>query len=105
MQKFIESGLFRLLTGPPQNEVSSSQLEELYDDFALILLARLQSEQNHAELFFVLGFVHSKLAGICEGLSDREEKKCPENSCYSYVSDKIGYAGIGMAYHSTNEQN
>lgn len=105
MQKFIESGLYRLLTDLPQNEVPEAQLEELYDDFALIVLERIQSEQNYTELFFVLGFVHSKLAGVCEGLSGREEKKCPENSCHSHVSDKIGYAGIGMAYHSTNEQN
>lgn len=87
MQMFMQSDLFRLLSENPQNEVSTTQLEELYDEFALNVLKRLQLEQNNAELYFVLGFVHSKLAGVCERLSGRQGKKCPENSSQSDVSD------------------
>ena len=105
MQKLMQSGLFRLLSDTSQNEVSTSQLEELYDEFALKVLTRLQLVNNPQELYFSLGFVHSKLAGVCEQLSGEQGKKCPENRTQSRISGRIGYAGIGMANYSTNKQN
>lgn len=105
MQMFMQLGLFRLLSENPQNEVSRALLEELYDEFALKVFKRLQLEQNYAELYFVLGFVHSKLAGVCERLSGRQGKKCPEISIQCYGLDKNGHAVTGMAYHSTYKPN
>ncbi|GEM_PF-1844496 len=105
MQKLMQSGLFRLLSETTQNESFFTQLEESYDEFALKVLTRLQLEANHMELYFSLGFVHSKLAGISEQLSGEEEKKCPENCYESHVFGCIGYASIRMANYSTNKQN
>ncbi len=76
MQKLMQSGLFRLLSEPSLNEAHASQLEKSYDEFALMILARLQSDINLAGLYYSLGFVHLKLAGICKCLSGGQEKKC-----------------------------
>ncbi len=105
MQKLMQLRLFRLLSESSQNEVSTSQLEESYDEFALKVLTRLQLEDNPQQLYFSLGFVHSKLAGVCEQLSGKQKKKCPENRTQSHIFGRIGYASIGMANHGTNKQN
>lgn len=103
MQKFMQLELFRLLAEIPQNEAHTSQLEESYDEFALKVLTRLQLETNPAELYYSFGFVHLKLAGICERLSGEQGKKCPENSFQNHVLVGIGYAGAGMANHCTRQ--
>lgn len=69
MQKLMQSRLLRLLSEVSQNEVSISELEESCDEFALEVLTRLQLEDKPQELYFSLGFVHSKLAGVRERLS------------------------------------
>lgn len=97
MQKLMQSRLFRLLSETSQNENNISQLEESYDEFAMNILTRLQLEANHTELYYSLGFVYLKLAGICERLSGGEKKKYPENSNQGHVSGRIGHAGTGMA--------
>jgi hypothetical protein len=79
MQQLIKSKLFRILSDNSQKEGFTSQLEESYDEFALKILTRIQQETNQIELYYSLGFVYSKLAGICERLSDEQEKKCLEN--------------------------
>ncbi|MDL2241619.1 hypothetical protein LJB91_01770 [Bacteroidales bacterium OttesenSCG-928-L03] len=104
MQKIMQSRLFRLLSKTSQNEAYVSQLEDSYDDFALKIFTRLQLDDNHQELFFILGFVHSKLTGIHERLSGEPEKKCYENYNQGHVFGWNGYAGIGMANHSTKQQ-
>ncbi len=105
MQKIMQSRLFQLLSKMSQNEVYASQLEESCDEFALKVLTRLQLEKNHQELYFILGFVHSKLAGICERLSGEQGKKCFENCNQGYVLGWVRYAGVGMANHSSKLQN
>jgi len=77
MQKLMQSRLFQLLLDPSLNKDSISQLEESCDEFALKVLAKLRLETNYQELYFGLGFIHLKLAGICERLSGEQEKKCP----------------------------
>ena len=103
MQKLMQSRLFLLLSEMPQNEVSTSQLEETYDEFALKLLTRLQLEKNHMELYYSLGFVHLKLAGVSERLSSEQEKKCLRNSNQNHAFGRIGYAGIGMENHCAEQ--
>lgn len=105
MQKLMQTRLFRLLSEASQYEVSTSQLEESHDEFALKVLTRIQLEDKPQELYFSLGFVHIKLAGIRERLSGGQEKKCPENRVQNHVCGSIGYAGIGMANYSTNKPN
>ena len=79
MQQLMKARLFRLLSETSQNEDFTSQLRESYDDFALKLLAKLQQETNHTELYYSLGFVHLELAGVCERFSGGKEKKCSKN--------------------------
>lgn len=97
MQHLMQSGLFRILSEAPQNEAHASQLEESYEEFALNVLARIQSETNPAELYYSFGFVHLKLAGLCEHFSGEQGKKCPDNSLQIHVPAGIRYAGAGMA--------
>jgi hypothetical protein len=101
MQKLMQSRLFRLLSEPSQSEDYISQVEKSCDEFALQVLEKLQSETNYYELYFSLGFIHTKLAGVYERLSGGEEKKCPENRGQGNVSRRIGYAGFEMANHCT----
>jgi hypothetical protein len=97
MQKLMQSRFFRLLSEASQNEDYTSQLEESYDEFALKILTRLQLETNHAELCYSLGFIHLKLAGICERLSSEQEKKRLKNSTQNHVFGRISDTGAGMA--------
>lgn len=105
MQKLIQTKLFRLLLKAFLKEDITSQLEESYDEFAFKVLTRLQLETNSAELYYSLGFVYSKLAGICEQLLGEKGKKCPKNSKQSHVFGRIGHAGIGMANYCTKQHN
>jgi hypothetical protein len=104
MQKIMQSKLFRLLSETSQNEDHTSQLEEAYDEFSLKILTKLQLETNHEELYFSLGFIHSKLAGLCERLLVGEQgKKCPEDRNQSHVYGWIGHAGTGMANYCVRQ--
>lgn len=105
MQKLMQSRLFRLLLETSQHESYISQLEESCDEFALMVLNRLQLEKNHQELYFSLGFVHSKLVGTCNQLSGEQGKKCLENRNQSHLFGQVGYASIGVANHSTKQQS
>lgn len=97
MQKFIKLRIFRLLSDTSQNEDTTSQLEESCDEFALKVLTRLHLETNPMELYYSLGFVHLKLAGIYEQLSGKQEKKSPENNSQIHVFGRFRYASFGMA--------
>jgi len=77
MRQLMQSRLFQLLLGPSLNEEAISQLDESCDEFALKVLAKLRLGTNYQELYFGLGFIHVKLAGICERLFGEQEKKCP----------------------------
>ena len=77
MQKLMQSRLFQLLLDSSLNEESLSQLEESCDEFALKILAKLRLETSYQELYFGFGFIHVKLAGICERLFGEQKKKCP----------------------------
>ena len=105
MQQLMQSRLIRLLSEASQQENSTSQLEESYDEFALKILTRIQLETNQIELYYSLGFVHLKLVGICERLSCEQEKKCLENCNQSHVFGRISKTGIGMANYCTKEQS
>ena len=100
MQKLMQSRLFRLLSEHSQNEDSTlQQLNKYYEDFALNILSRLQKETSPAELYYSLGFVRLKLAGICEQLFSEEKKKCLENSHKGYSYCRNRYANNGMAHN------
>jgi hypothetical protein len=103
MQKIMQLKLFQLLLKTSQNEDFTSKLEESYEEFALKVLFRLQMGTKHAELYYSFGFVHLKLAGICERLSSGQGKKCLRNRNQSYALDRIGYADIGMANYDTEQ--
>lgn len=53
-------------------------------------------EVNLMELYYSFGFVHLKLAGICEQLSGEKGKKCLENRHQKHVFGRTGYAGFRM---------
>lgn len=105
MQKLMQSRIFRLLSETSQRDISTIQLDKSCDEFAIKVLTRIQFEENHQELYFSLGFIHSKLAGVCEQLSGEQGKKCPKNRSQSHVFGGFGNASVGMANHSTEKQN
>jgi hypothetical protein len=78
MKQLLQSTIFRLLSELTE-EKDIFKLEESCDEFALKLLTRLQIETNPMELYYSLGFVHLKLAGIGEHISGEQGKKCLKN--------------------------
>lgn len=75
MKQLMNSRLFFLLEKTSQNKNLLIEMKSAYEEFALKLLDRLQTETSLTELYYNLGFVRLELAEICNDLSDREEKK------------------------------
>lgn len=76
MRQLMNLRLFSLLTGTSQNKNLLTELKLAYEEFALKLLDKLQTEVNLTDLYYNLGFVRLELVEICNNLSDREGKKC-----------------------------
>lgn len=75
MKQLMESRLFSLLNNTSQNKNLLTKLKEAYEEFALKLLDKLQTETNITKLYYNIGFVRLELVGIRDKLSDKEEKK------------------------------
>lgn len=90
MQQLMQTRFFRILSEHSQDKNILPELEDAYDDFALKILIRLQTETVYTELFYSLGFIHLKLAGICEKLSGEVGKKRLESCDKSHVFGRVG---------------
>jgi hypothetical protein len=76
MKQLMSSRLFLLLAKTSKGEDLLTELTEVYEEFSVKLLDKLQTETNITKLYYNLGFVRLELVGIQDGLSDKEEKKC-----------------------------
>lgn len=77
MRQLIESRLFSLLIRTSKKKDLLTELEEAYEEFAVTLLNKLQTETNNAKLYYYLSFVRLEFVEIRDILSDRQEKKMP----------------------------
>lgn len=55
-----------------------TELESAYEEFAVTLLEKLQSETDITKLYYNLSFVRLELVGIRDYSIDRKGKKCLE---------------------------
>lgn len=79
MKQLMKLRLFSLLNNASQNNILLTRLDEAYEEFAVTLLDKLQTETDITKLYYNLGFIRLELVGLRDGLSDKEEKKCFEN--------------------------
>lgn len=78
MKQLMNLRLFSLLSDTSQSSEFITKLKNAYEEFALKLLDKLQTETNITKLYYHLGFVRLELVGIRKILSDGQEKKCHE---------------------------
>ncbi|MFC4676912.1 hypothetical protein [Dysgonomonas termitidis] len=78
MKQLMSSRLFLLLTDTSKEKEVLTKLESAYEEFAVTLLEKLQSEIDTTKLYYNLSFVRLELVGIRDYSIDRKEKKCLE---------------------------
>ncbi|MFV0417295.1 MAG: hypothetical protein ACK5KT_01010 [Dysgonomonas sp.] len=76
MKQLMKSKLLLLLTEALKRKNELAKLEEAYDEFAITLLDKLQSETNVTKLYYNLGFVRLELAELRDIPFGEKGKKC-----------------------------
>lgn len=76
MEQLMKLNLFSILKGQLENSSNQLKLGIAYEEFAVELQEKLQSETNITKLYYTLGLIRLELVGIRNTLSDEKEKKC-----------------------------
>lgn len=76
MKQLMKSKLFSLLSEEIKENNFFTKLKSAYEEFAVILLEKLQKEADIQTLYYNLSFVRLELVGIRDFSSNGKEKKC-----------------------------
>lgn len=81
MEQLMKLNLLFILKGQLDNSSDQLELETAYDEFAVKLQEKLQSEVNISKLYYSLGLIRLELVGIQDVLSNSKEKKHFKDCC------------------------